>query len=104
MDFKQTLRSDTTLSTIQRILQERHGTMHNLKLYKHEYTESNETVVSTKETATLKEVFDDDKGKPSSEEAPEYELWYDYQPGRVGSKRDPILLAWCFSWCKQGRQ
>ena len=65
-DFKQTLHSDMTLSTIQQILQEQHGTMHNLKLPKYGYTESNETVVSTKETTTLKEVFDDDKGKQSN--------------------------------------
>lgn len=96
MDFKQTLRSDTSVSAIVQKLEEHHGATNcSWRLFTHNYSASNEVISeNTAKTnhVTLAQLFQD-IGQPVQESAPEYDLWYNYEPDER-FRSDPILLVW----------
>lgn len=96
MDFKESLRSDTSIAAIVHKLERRHGAIHCCwRFFTHAYSARNEVVSDNNQKfnlVTLAQIFGN-TGHPFPESAPEYELWYNYEP-ESSAEVDSILLTW----------
>jgi hypothetical protein len=96
MDFKESMRSDTSMSAIVNKLERRHGAINCCwRFFTHTYSASNEVISDKSQKfnlVTLAQIFGN-TGQPFLESAPEYELWYSYEP-EERSEGDSVLLIW----------
>lgn len=96
MDFKESLRSDTSIAAIVHKLERRHGAIHcSWRFFTHTYSASNEVFTDNNHKfnlVTLAQIFGH-TGQPLMESASEYELWYNYEP-EESAEVDSILLTW----------